>query len=331
MSERGIQLQLVLEESENDQLPASAGGLGHGLTPERRLYYREMVARFAHHHALIWVIGDESNYFEDVPTMEALASEIRSLDPYRHPIAFHGKHPCPSCWPAIPSVFDQYSPYFDFPAFEATAFQTAPGAYNNVVTQLRAGQTSSPRWAHYGDEQSLNAIPSNLDENRRKALWGSLMGGGAGVAWYPGNNVSSQYPAGVDKCDYFDLSAEDLGLFEDYFRQTRHALEIFQGQLPFTEMVANDALASPSGSQDYVFCRPEDPAAGIKAVYAVYRGTGSTTELTLGSGTHTVDWFDPRTGAGPVAGADLVGPGPQILTAPAEDPGMDWLAVVRQQ
>jgi hypothetical protein len=151
------------------------------------------------------------------------------------------------------------------------------------------------------------------------------------VAWYPGNNVSSQYPAGVDKCDYFDLSAEDLGLFEDYFRQTRHALEIFQGQLPFTEMVANDALASPSGSQDYVFCRPEDPAAGIKAVYAVYRGTGSTTELTLGSGTHTVDWFDPRTGAGPVAGADLVGPGPQILTAPAEDPGMDWLAVVRQQ
>ncbi len=334
MSQRGVQLQFVFEENENDQLGLAAGGLGNGLTDERRLYYREMVARFAHHPAVNWVIGDESNYFDEYATMESLAAEIRALDPYSHPLAFHGKHPCspPSCSQAYPSVLLQYSPYFEFAAFEASVFQTAPGGYNGSTLALVAGQASSARkWAHYGDEQSLNAIPTNLDENRRKALWGNLMGGGAGVAWYPGNSNSSQYPPGVDLCDYFDLSVEDLRFLEDYFLQTGFAIGIFQTQLPFTEMVANNALASPQDSQDYVFHRPEDEGLGIKAVYAVYRAFGTETDLTLGPGTHNVDWFNPRTGEGPLPAAPLVGPGPQALEPLAQDPGLDWLAIVRQQ
>jgi len=331
MNQRGILLQFVFEENENDQLSVAAGGLGYGLTPERRLYYREMVARFAHHQGVNWVIGDESNYYDEYATMESMASAVRALDPYSHPLAFHGKHPCGgSC--SIPSVFLQYSPYFEFPAFEASVFQTAPGGYNNSTVALVAGQASSARkWAHYGDEQSLNATPTNLDENRSKALWGNLMGGGAGVAWYPGNNIVSQYPPGVDMCDYFDLSVEDLRFHEDYFRQTGFATGIFRTQLPFTEMVADNDLASPRGSQDYVFHRPENQDLGIPAVYAVYRAFGTETELTLGLGTHSVDWFNPRTGEGPLPATPLVGPGPQALVPLAQDPGMDWLAIVRQQ
>lgn len=332
-SQRGIQLQFVFEENENDQISVAAGGLGYGLTPERRLYYREMVARFAHHPAVHWVIGDESNYYDEVATMESLALEIRRLDPYFHPIAFHSKHPCsgPNCPEQVPIVSQQYAPYFGFSAFEASVFQTAPGGYNSSTIQLVAGQVSSRKWAHYGDEQSLNAIPTNLDENRRKALWGSLMGGGAGVAWYPGNNNSSQYPPGVDLCDYFDVSVEDLRALEGYFLQTGLAIDIFRTQLPFTEMLASNGLASPSVSQDYVFYRPENQTLGVRAVYAVYRAFGTETDLTLGPGTHSVDWFNPRTGAGPLAGMALVGPGPQLLEPLALDPGLDWLALVRQQ
>jgi len=332
MSARGLQIQLVFEESENDQLPVSNGGLGYGLTTERRLYYRELVARFAHHPAVIWIIGDESNYLDEIPVMESMASAIRALDPYRHPIAFHSKHPCyGDCVEPYPSVFLQYQPYFGFPDFEASCFQTSPGGYNTSTVQLREGQALTRKWAQFGDEQSLNATPENLVTNRTRALWGNLMGGGSGVAWYPGNDYPEQYPPGTDICDYFDLTAEDMRAFAGYWTQTRHAIEIFQARLPFTEMRAQNSLASNVGSEDYVFVRPEDAGAGIRAVYAVYRGTGAPTDLSIGPGTHSVDWFDPRTGAGPFADTPLVGPGPQPLVPPSQGVGSDWLAIVRQQ
>jgi hypothetical protein len=44
-----------------------------------------------------------------------------------------------------------------------------------------------------------------------------------------------------------------------------------------------------------------------------------------------VDWFNPRTGEGPLPAAPLVGPGPQALEPLAQDPALDWLAIVRQQ
>ncbi|NOT32295.1 MAG: DUF5060 domain-containing protein [Planctomycetes bacterium] len=332
LTQRGLMLTFVFEEQENDQIPVAGGGLGHGLTLERKLYYREMVARFAHHPAVFWVIGDESDYFDEVATMESLASEIRALDPYRHPIAFHSKHPCvtPGCTDPQPLIIDQYLPYLAFDGFEATAFQTVPGSYNGTTNTLRASQAAGPKWAHYGIEQSLNSTPVNLDANRARALWGNLMGGGAGVSWFSGNGIQAQYPPGTSFCDYYDLSVEDFRRFTGYFEDTRHALALFHTQLPFTEMAPNNALASVSGATDYVLYRQENETLGIPAVYAVYRGTGSTTGLTLGAGTHTVEWFNPRNGTGPIAGAPLVGPGLVTLVPPLQDPGLDWLAIVRQ-
>jgi hypothetical protein len=332
MTARGVQLQVVLDEAENDQLNVPLG-LGYGLTIERRLYYREIVARFAHHPAVMWIVGEESNYYDDTAVMQAMALEIRALDPYDHPIAFHSKHPCSGsgCPQEYPTVFGQYEPYFEFEGFEASAFQTVPGGYNNSTLQMIAAQSASRAWAHFGDEQSLNALPTNLADNRRRALWGNLMAGGSGVAWYPGNAIASQYPPGYDLCDYYDVSIEDLRLLQDYFLQTGHALRFFREQLPFAEMSSANYLASPRGAQDYVYYRPEEGATGVRAVYAVYRSTGSATNLTLGSGTHTVQWFNPRTGAGPIAAPALLGPGAPQLPPPAQDPGQDWLAIVRQQ
>jgi hypothetical protein len=331
MSARGLQLEVVLEEHENDEIPVSQGGLGFGLTAERRLYYRELVARFAHHPAVHWVIGDESDYFDDVVIMESLAAELRALDPYANPIAFHGKHPCFSgCAEPYPSVLAQYAPYFTSSSFDSSAFQTSPGSYNAATVALRSGQTSGRRWAHMGDEQSLNAVPQNLAANRKLALWGNLMAGGAGIAWYPGNAVASQYPPGEDLCDYFDLALEDFRVLEGYFVAARIARELFERELPFHAMQPDNARASIVGASDYVLTLPADPVNGIKAVYAVYRGTGTTTGLTLGAGPHSVSWFDPRSGAGPIAGDELVGPGTPLLVPPLLDPGEDWLAIVRE-
>jgi hypothetical protein len=55
MTRLGLMLHVVTQETENDHL-LDGGDLG----PERRLYYRELVARFAHHPAITWNLGEEN-------------------------------------------------------------------------------------------------------------------------------------------------------------------------------------------------------------------------------------------------------------------------------
>ena len=77
MDRLGIQLHVVLQETENDR---KLGG-GPGLNPARKLYLRELIARFAHHHALIWNLGEENNTPD--ADRKSIAGYIRSLDPYK--------------------------------------------------------------------------------------------------------------------------------------------------------------------------------------------------------------------------------------------------------
>ena len=51
----GILQHVVLQETENE-LMWDAGDTG----PMRKLYLRELIARFAHHPRLIWNIGEEN-------------------------------------------------------------------------------------------------------------------------------------------------------------------------------------------------------------------------------------------------------------------------------
>ena len=55
MDNLGLMLHLVLQETENELL------LDNGDTgPERKLYYRELIARFGHHLAITWNMGEEN-------------------------------------------------------------------------------------------------------------------------------------------------------------------------------------------------------------------------------------------------------------------------------
>ena len=52
MQEKGIVLHFALQEIDNDQL-LDGGELGR----ERKLFYKEMAARFGYHNGVIWNIG----------------------------------------------------------------------------------------------------------------------------------------------------------------------------------------------------------------------------------------------------------------------------------
>ena len=63
---------------------------GGAVGVERRLYYRELVARFGHALALNWNLGEENTQTPE--EQRAMAAAFRELDPYGHLVVIH-THP----------------------------------------------------------------------------------------------------------------------------------------------------------------------------------------------------------------------------------------------
>ena len=121
---RGIALHVVLSETEPanrgwlDGSPAVEGGsTAPGiLSTPRRLFYRELVARFADLPAIKWNLGEESVYSGEEAI--ALAGYLAALDWAGHPIALHN----PADW------FGPYEDTLGRPEFSATSIQYQPDA-----------------------------------------------------------------------------------------------------------------------------------------------------------------------------------------------------------
>ena len=108
MDRLGLALHVVTQETENDQ-GLDGGDLGR----QRKLYYRELIARFAHHPALVWNLGEENTNTDE--QRKAFAQYIHDLDPYDHPVVCH----------TYPGKYDEvYSPLLGYTYFEGPSLQT---------------------------------------------------------------------------------------------------------------------------------------------------------------------------------------------------------------
>jgi len=84
----GMYLHFKTQETENETL-LDGGDLGL----QRRLYYRELIARFSHHLALNWNLGEEVND-QTLKQRKDMAEYFWTHDPYQHHIVIHnGKMP----------------------------------------------------------------------------------------------------------------------------------------------------------------------------------------------------------------------------------------------
>jgi hypothetical protein len=306
MDRLGIMLHVVTQETENDR----ALGGGPGLNPVRRLYYRELVARFGHHLALIWNLGEENNTSD--ADRKQIARYIRALDPYDHPITVHThNNRAPGFYEGL--LGDE--------AFEATSIQSAMDRYNSEAIALRELSAKAGRkWVIFHDEQapaSHGVLPDEADPEhnlpRTQALWGNLMAGGAGVEWYFGF-----------KFPHMDINCEDWRSRERMWDQTRHALEFFRRHLPFWEMAPDNALAA--GRNAKVLAKPGE-------IYAVYLPEGGAVSLALPEGSYQVRWYNPRTGGEPVTGSvpEVRGGGRVALGGPPSEPSKDWAVLLRRK
>jgi len=303
MDRVGLMLHVITQETENDQ------GLDRGeLGPQRRLYYRELVARFAHHLAITWNLGEENTNTD--AQRKAFATYLRGLDPYDHPVVVH----------TFPGRYDKvYRPLLGFGDFEGPSLQMGNmrGTHAETIKWVVLSAQAKRPWfvsldeigpAHTGAKPDKDD-PAH-DDVRRYALWGNLMAGGAGCEWYFGY----KYP-------HNDLNCEDWRSRDRLWDQTRHALEFFQKHLPFWAMRHGDELTDRR--DDYCFY-----AAG--KVYAIYLPTAGATRLTVPDNRYTVRWYNPRTGGALRDGSvkAFSGAGKHAIGEPPAGKAKDWVALV---
>ncbi|MCY4186980.1 MAG: DUF5060 domain-containing protein [Bryobacterales bacterium] len=312
MERLGIAMHLVIQETENDE---KLGG-SPALNDIRRLYLRELAARFGYHLAIVWNLGEEN----DTPHADrvAIAGYIRSLDPNNHAITVHTHNT---------RSLRSYTSLIGSSLFSATSIQgrMQDSNHETVMLRLRSAASGAP-WAIFHDEQmpaSVGVVPDaddpQHDKPRKHALWGNLMGGGSGVEWYFGY----QYP-------HTDLNCEDWRSRDAMWDQTRHALEFFQRHLPFWEMLpANDLVV---GEKAFVFAKEGE-------IYAVYLPEASgRTQINVAPGRYSLRWYDPRNGGGLQAGKDAIVEAGEMLMRddgrvqlqPPSHPGQDWVALLEK-
>lgn len=304
MDRLGIAMHVVTQEQENDQA-LDKGNLGS----QRKLYYRELVARFGHHPALVWNLGEENTNTNE--QRKAFAKYIHDLDAYDHPVVCH----------TYPGQYDQvYEPLLGYEWFEGPSLQTTD-THAQTLRWVRRSAAAGRQWFVCLDEigPSHTGVKTDNDDYwhdnaRTKHLWGNLMAGGAGVEWYFGYNYAHN-----------DLNCENWHSRDHLWNLTRYALEFFHTRLPFATMDPNDELTP--ADDDYCLADPGN-------VYAVYLPAGGVPELDLGetSATFQIRWFNPRTGGALQQGsiASVTGPGKVSLGQALEDTDKDWVALVER-
>jgi hypothetical protein len=305
----GLYLHFKTQESENQTL-LDAGELG----VQRRLYYRELIARFSHHLALNWNLGEENGTWGSDPAQtteqrRAMAQYFFEHDPYRHHIVIHNGQP-----------FDDL--LGDASRLTGISLQTDQPDFSHVHERVlywlgRAEAAGRPLVVAVDEpgDHLHSLLPDDEDpahdDARKNALWGALLAGGAGVEWYFGY----EHPQS-------DLTAQDWRSRDRMWDQCRIALEFFQDNaIPFREMRNADQLAS---GESYVFAKPGE-------VYLVDLKHGGHTTLNLENdrASFVLRWFDPRTGE-LIGGRAVVEGGAGIELLPPGDGTDDWLAYLRR-
>ena len=205
----GMYLHFKTLETENEMI-LDNGQLG----PHRKLYYRELIARFGHHLALNWNLGEEINNASHDQKV-AWANYFWTTDPYQHHIVIH----------------NMGDPHYDLlgDASKLTGFslQTNKPDFSQVHRRTRdyvdRSVAAGKPWVVACDEPGdashgliTDAEDPTRDNARKNALWGNIMAGGAGVEWYFGY-----------KHPHSDLTCQDWRTRANMWRQSR----VYQGLL----------------------------------------------------------------------------------------------------
>ncbi|WP_114750946.1 DUF5060 domain-containing protein [Pleomorphovibrio marinus] len=354
---KGLFLNFKFQEQENDSGWPNRAGLspkswipeamdGGALGKERKLYTRELIARFGHHLALNWNLGEETQMKPE--RIQEWSWYIRELDPYDHHMVIHTLGSSVGHENTYPYLLGDQS------AITGPSMQTQRyrDAHAFTLRWIRASQKAGKPWAVSYDEQGNGwwGVPADpgfeewdkelgfdaLDFGsmdiggtgeiadihgiRKYEMWPHFMAGGFGIELYFGY-----------KPVHNDLDAEDFRSRAMSWGFARKILEFFRNNnIPFWEMENHNPLIGnkEDDNSKYCFAKPGE-------VYLIFLPEGGSTSLDLRQipGNFEIRWYDPRNGGGlqkgtieNISGGAEVGLG----TAPSLSEE-DWLLVVSKK
>ena len=300
---QGLLLHFVLNEAEHgNKRYLDDTQLG----PQRKLYYRELIARFSHHLAMQWNLCEEyGGQLRLGPDLvKAYAQYIHDVDPYDHPVTVHNAGTVDRAW----------GPFLGDRRFQITSFQTRD------TSVVRAWREKS---AAAGFIQVVNmdelwpdaAEVDNADRYRQQYVWPIYLSGGN-----------------------LELILRELLATEDFRKYQHHWDNLWNARkllldLPFWEMMPADELlteATTFAFRKKTFGGKVYAKAG--QVYVVYLpvadGRGRL-DLSAVPGEFVRQWYNPRTGE--FAGDPVGLKGGQVveLGSPPSEVVQDWALLIR--
>ncbi len=308
----GLFLHFKTQETENEML-LDDGEVGR----LRSVYYRELVARFGHHLALNWNLGEENGALgernQSTAQRIAMCTWFDQHDPYHHLVVIHnGKQPDDLL--GDKSKLTGYS--------LQTSRSDFSQVHRQIVHWLELSAAAGKPWVVACDEpgDASHALVPDADDPEHRdarvnALWGTLLGGGWGDEWYFGYRHAQS-----------DLTCQDWRSRDKWWDQCRIALDFFRDhRIPVERMSQADALIGNPRHEAGQYCLAEPGA-----LYLVYLCHGGTLALDLSdaTGSFRVSWFNPRIG-GPLVPAGEVRGGAEVtIGPPPSGTTQDWLALV---
>lgn len=315
MDKLGMMMHFVLQETENECL------LDEGYTDvQRKLYLRELIARFGHHLGVTWNIGEENGPTDWSPIGQTnqqkkdMMNFMKKINPYPNIVVLHTH--------SDDAHQDEYlNPMLGFKSLDGPSMQIGNPyrVHERIIKWVDESEKSGRRWLVNLDEIGPSwkgVMPDFFDENhdtiRNECLWGTLMAGGAGVEWYCGY----RYPNN-------DLNMEDFRSREKWWKQSTLAKQFIQ-QFPLEEMTSHDELVNTKGA--FCLAKPGD-------IYIVYipAAEKNTTIKLVGDKSYAVKWFNPREGGELLVGSvkTISGNAIRNFGNPPADPEKDWVVVIQ--
>jgi hypothetical protein len=336
---KGLMIHIKLQETENDDrnighegetgnVPAALDGGDLGI--ERKLYLRELVARFGHAPGLEWNIGEENT--QSPEQQNAMIDYLNQIDPYSHPIVLH----------TYPQEQNQRYDLLLGGQSKLTGASLQnmwDQTHRRTLHWVNASADSGRPWVVANDEQGQadQGVPPDagydgfdgvvkmkndqsytIDDIRKRTLWGNLMAGGAGVMYYFGYALKQN-----------DLMCEDFRSRDQSWDYCRYTVNFLREQsIPLDRMKNMNSLVGNSSNEYGPWC-----LAAENEVYLIYSPEGGA--VALSTSWKTADCrvlaFNPKTGEG--ADPDLVSctdsENGLILKQTDSQPMQDWVFVVR--
>lgn len=329
-TDRGMYLHFKLQETENDdRVPESLDG--GNLGTQRKLYYREMIARYGHNLALNWNLGEENT--QSTKVLKASLDFLAKHDAYGNNRVLH----------TFPGEQDkQYLPLIgDKSELTGLSLQNSGihDTHGQTVKWVSKSREAGKPWVVAFDESGTAAHGQCPDlgykgydghdgegkmtytehEVRQQTLWGTLMAGGAGVEYYFGYRYAEN-----------DLVCEDWRSRDRSWDYCRIAIEFFADhKMPIQRMTSQNGLIGNSSNDNSKYCFAENDS-----VYLVYLADGGSSKLDLSGakGDFSVSWFNPRSGGDLQSGSvtTVQGGGSVSLGNAPADSDEDWLVVVKK-